>query len=229
MELQEIVMATSLVMGLLTCGLVARWYVLPKLAGLSRNAALIPLLLPHAFRYIGLGFLLPGVVASDINPGFAGPAAWGDLAAAGMALLAITALKQGWTSAVPLVWLFTVVGTADLLNAVITGVTTVNAGQFGGMYFVPTLVVPLLLVSHVLIACTLLRALGGVAEDWRPVHTRVAGRRGADAVNGGDGAVCGAARTFSRIERSRLGREAGAERSSLCSRPVRRTTRPVPQ
>jgi len=157
MQQQEIVMATSLTMGLLACGLIARWYVLPKLARRGRAEALVPLLLPHVFRYIGLGFLLSGVVSSEINPGFAGPAAWGDLIAAGMALLAITALKQGWASAVPLVWAFSVFGAADLINAVLTGVATVPAGQFGGMYFVPTLVVPLLLVTHVLIVLTLLR------------------------------------------------------------------------
>jgi hypothetical protein len=157
MEQHEIIMATSLVLGLLACGLIARWFVLAKLAGRSRNETLLPLIMPHVFRYIGLGFLLSGVVSADINQGFAGPAAWGDLTAAGLALLAVTALKHGWKTAVPLVWVFSIVGLADLVNAVLTGVLTVPANQFGGMYFVPTLVVPMLLITHVLVVRILLR------------------------------------------------------------------------
>ena len=149
---QELIMATSLTMGLLAYALIARWYVLPALAERPLDEALVPLIIPHMFRYIGLGFLLSGVTSPDIHQGFAQPAAYGDLIAALLAALTVVALKSRWTVATPLVWLFTLVGSLDLLYAVTTGVRTVPAGQFGGMYFVPALVVPGLLVTHALVA-----------------------------------------------------------------------------
>ena len=45
------------------------------------------------------------------------PAAYGDLLAALLALLAIAALRMAWAGAIPLVWLFNVEGTLDLVNA----------------------------------------------------------------------------------------------------------------
>ena len=155
----QIVIATSLMMGLLAWGLVARWYVLPALANRPRTEALVPLILPHVFRYIGLAFLLPGVVATDIDARFTHPAAFGDLAAALLALLALAALRMRWKAALPLVWVFGIVGTLDRLYAVTTGIRVVDTGQFGGAYFIPALIVPFLLVSHGLIFRTLLREL----------------------------------------------------------------------
>lgn len=153
----ELVMLISITMGLIAYSLVARWFVMPALSRLPREDALTPLILPHAFRYIGLGFLVSGVVAPDIDPRFALPAAWGDLLAAALALLTVLALRARWSVAVPLAWTFSVVGIVDLLNAVTTGLRTVDNGQFGGVYFVPTLVVPALLVTHVMVVRILLQ------------------------------------------------------------------------
>ena len=147
----------SLALGTLTWGLIARWYVIPVLASRPRTEALILLTLPHVFRYIGLGFLVTGVVARDISPDFAHTAAYGDLLAAVLALVAITALRLRWSAAIFLVWVFNIEGSLDLLYAVFNGVQYVDAGQLGGMYFVPTLIVPLLLVTHVMIFQLLLR------------------------------------------------------------------------
>ena len=147
----------SLIMGALTWGLVARWYVMPALAKRSRADALVPLILPHAIRYIGLGFLVAGVVASDVSPTFAQPAAYGDLLASILALVAIVALRLRWALAIPLVWVFNIEGALDMLYAVSQGIQHADAGQLGGMYLVPTLIVPLLLVTHVMIFQLLLR------------------------------------------------------------------------
>ena len=114
-------------------------------------------MLPHAFRYIGLAFLIPGVVATDITPAFAVPAAYGDLLASILALLAAVALRLRLPAAIPLVWIFNVEGFLDALYAVSQGVRYVDAGQLGGVVLIPLLIVPALLVTHVLIFQLLLR------------------------------------------------------------------------
>ena len=142
----------SIVSSLLVFGLLARWYVMPCLRLLPRDRALLLLVLCHAFRYVGLGFLVPGVVASDLPPAFARPAAYGDLVAAVLAVLAAVTLRAGFRSALWLVWLFNVVGTIDFLYAFFQGYTNaIGPGQLGSMYFVPTLAVPALMVTHVMI------------------------------------------------------------------------------
>jgi hypothetical protein len=117
----EFFLPISIVMGLLVFGLTARWYVAPLLARLDRKAALTPFLLFHGTRYIGLAFLIPGVTAEPLDPRFAEPAAYGDLLAAVLALVALLALRLDWPIALPLVWVFNIVGTLDLLNAVFQG------------------------------------------------------------------------------------------------------------
>ena len=65
-----------------------------------------------------------------------------------LALLAIIALRSRWPIAVALVWLFNVVGTVDLANA-LRHVDV--APRFGAAWYIPTMLVPLLLVTHFLI------------------------------------------------------------------------------
>ena len=152
-----LLVAVSVALGVVIFSLIARWYVMPALATRPRTDALIPLVLPHAFRYIGLAFLIPGVVAADITPAFAVPAAYGDLLASILALLAAVALRLRLPVAIPLVWIFNVEGFLDALYAVSQGVRYVNAGQLGGVVLIPLLIVPALLVTHVLIFQLLLR------------------------------------------------------------------------
>jgi hypothetical protein len=144
-------------MGLTTYGLIAKWYVMPLLAPLPRARALMPLLLFHCFRFIGLAFLIPGVTSQPLDPRFANPAAYGDLLAALLALLAVFALRRGWRTAIPLVWVFNVEGTLDLLNAVTQGLRYTEDGTLGAAYFIPQVVVPALLVTHAMVFIILLR------------------------------------------------------------------------
>ena len=75
----------------------------------------------------------------------------------------MAALSWRWSVAIPIVWIFNIWGTLDLLNAYYMGVTQIgNPGLFGAGIYIPALYVPLLLVSHVLIFMLLLRA--GSAE-----------------------------------------------------------------
>ncbi len=145
----------QVVLSLVVYSLIARWYVVPRLAALPLRDALTPLLLLHAFRYLGMVFLVPTVVGPALPAAFAVPAAYGDLLAALLALLAIAALRQAWPSAIPLVWLFNVEGTLDLVNAFYQGLR--NNVQLGAAYYIPTVAVPALLVTHAMIFAMLIR------------------------------------------------------------------------
>ena len=156
----ELILPLSFAMSLLTYGLIAKWYVMPIMASIPRSSALMPLLLFHSTRHIGMAFLILGVTSESLDPRFANPAAYGDLLAAVLALIAIAGLRLRWAVALPLVWIFNIEGTADLLNALFQGFRYVPSGQFGAMYFIPTVVVPALLVTHFLVFWLLLRPEG---------------------------------------------------------------------
>lgn len=146
--------ALSLVVG----SLLAPWHVWPRLAALPARRALPPLLFVHATRYVGLAFLVPTVVPPDVPAAFAVPAAYGDLLAAGLALLALLALRGEWGGALALTWFFNLVGTVDLLYAVSQGVRL--EVRLGAAYFIPILVVPVLFITHVMIFALLRRRRG---------------------------------------------------------------------
>ncbi len=106
------------------------------------------MLLLRSFQYIGMAFLIHGVTTEPLDARFANPAAYGDLLAALLALLAIAGLRGNWTIATTLVWGFNLLGSLDLMNALAQGVQFVPQGHFGAMYFIPAIIVPALLVSH---------------------------------------------------------------------------------
>ena len=141
------------ILSLIVFGLVAKWVLAPWLASQSQREALFWLTLPHAFRHMGMVFIVPGVVAQPLPDYFANPAAYGDLLTGVLALLALVLLRTGWKGVSGAVWLFNVVGTVDLLNA-LRHVEVV--ADFGAVWYIPTLFVPLLLVTHFMIFARLL-------------------------------------------------------------------------
>ncbi len=142
-------------MSLLVWGLLAYWLLAPWLEEKSFNEALFFLTVPHAFRHIGLVFLIPGVVARPLPETFSAPAAYGDLLTGVLALVALVALRNNWSVARAAVWLFSIVGTIDLMNALRQGDAWVT--DFGAAWYIPTLLVPVLLVTQLMIFFRLLR------------------------------------------------------------------------
>ena len=137
----------SIAFSLIAWGIVAARYIWPELRLRPRAEALRPLLIFHSFRFIGLAFLVPGVVSPDLPSAFARSAAYGDLVAAILALLALISLPS--TTGVAITWLFNLWGTADLFNAFYqANHAGLMAGQLGATYFIPTFIVPLLLITH---------------------------------------------------------------------------------
>jgi len=135
----------------------ARIYLLPYLGRLSPRAVLIPILLLHSLRHLGLMFLTRGATYPGLPPQFAYPAALGDLLTAVLAFVAIFFVSRNSTGARPLVWVFNVFGSIDLLDA-ITLATIYNAPQFmGPAYWIPAFWVPALLVTHYITFLILIR------------------------------------------------------------------------
>jgi len=149
----------SALMSLVASSVFAKLYVWPRLRIMDRDDALVPLVAPHMFlRFIGLSFLVPGVVSPSIPAAFAVPAAYGDLVAGLLAIAAVLALSKRKHWAIPLVWIFNVWGAADLLFAGVQGARThLDPGALGAAFFIPTAIVPPLLVTHALIFRVLMR------------------------------------------------------------------------
>jgi len=153
-------------------GLVAWWYWVPQLARLPLVAALTPLLLLHLSRTLGLTFLVPSAVDPRLPREFAIPAGYGDLTAACLALLSIAAIQSGWRLAPLVVWAFTVEGVGDLAVAFVQGFRIQLPGyHLGPAWYIFTVLVPALLVTHALIAFRLTRPASPVAGA--PVHQPV--------------------------------------------------------
>ena len=102
---------------------------------------------------------MPGVVAPTLPSAFAIPAAYGDLTACLLAIIAARALSAGAVGHAA-VWLFNLEGTIDLLFAFYQGLIAIGLppGSLGAAFYIPTLIVPPLLIMHVLIFWLLLRA-----------------------------------------------------------------------
>jgi hypothetical protein len=152
----HLLFAISIAFSFVAWSIVIVEFIWPQLRVLPRSEALRPLLILHSFRFIGLAFLVPGVVSPDLPAAFARPAAYGDLVAAVLALVALAALKS--RAGLPLVWVFNIWGTADLLYAFYQGNQSgFLPGQLGTTFFIPTFIVPLLLVTHGLVFRILLQ------------------------------------------------------------------------
>ena len=137
----------SIAFSVIAWGVATARYVWPELRLQSRAEALRPLLILHSFRFIGLAFLVPGVVSPDLPSTFAQSAAYGDIIVAILALLALISLSS--TAGIAIAWIFNLWGTADLFNAFYqANHAGLTAGQLGSTYFIPIFIVPLLLITH---------------------------------------------------------------------------------
>src|SRR3984885_5979455 len=144
--LPQLFFFASVAFSFIAWGIVAKRYIWPKLRLLQPAEALRPILILHTFRFEGLAFLVPGVVSPDLPPAFAHSAAYGDFIAAILALLSILSLPR--MAGVGVGWVFNLWGSVDILNAFYqANHAGLLAGQLGAAYFLPTLVVPLLLIT----------------------------------------------------------------------------------
>ena len=145
--------------GYLAWALCIATYVWPRLRAIDRIEAHRAIATFNSFRFFGLVFLLPGFVGPNLPQGFATTVAYGDLATALLAILVLLTVRVRsvfW----PLVWVFNLVGLADLIidtaRAVSVNLPSV-AGQLGAGYAILMLYVPALFWTHILAFWLLLR------------------------------------------------------------------------
>jgi hypothetical protein len=123
----------SAAFGLVVWGAVAWHYIWPALRERPSPENLKPVLLLHGFRFLGLAFVVPGVVSPELPATFAQPVAYGDFISAILALLALATLGSR-------------ISFPD------------TPGLLGAGYFILAAYVPLLLITHALAFRILLRA-----------------------------------------------------------------------
>jgi hypothetical protein len=83
----------------------ARLYLLPLGPRIRPQQILVPILLLHSMRHLGLMFLTRGATFPGMPPEFAYPAAFGDLITAVLAFAAIPLVLRGSRLAKPAVWI----------------------------------------------------------------------------------------------------------------------------
>jgi hypothetical protein len=147
-ELLDRILTANLIFTTLIFYVAARIYLLPKIEELKPRTILVPILLLHSLRHLGLMFLTPGAVYPGMPPQFAYPAAVGDFVTAVLAFTAIPAVMHDSPAARSQVWLFNVVGTLDLITAITLATVYKAPDYMGAAYWIPAFWVPALLVTH---------------------------------------------------------------------------------
>jgi len=159
--LQDRVLTLNLIATTVVFFVAARIYLLPNLSRIAPRAVLIPILLLHSLRHLGLMFLTRGATYPGLPSQFAYPAALGDFVTAILAFISIFFVVRNSTIARPLVWTFNIFGSIDLLDA-ITLATVYNAMPFmGPAYWIPAFWVPALLVTHYITFVLLIKSWTG--------------------------------------------------------------------
>jgi hypothetical protein len=151
------ILTVNLVLSTLVFGTVCWIYVVPKMSKLEPRTILVPILLLHSMRHLGLMFLAPGATYPGLPPQFAYPAAFGDLLTAFLAMISVFAIILNIPRALLFVWTFNIVGSLDLLSAIVLATSFGAAAYMGAAYWIPAFWVPTLLVTHFLTFVVLLR------------------------------------------------------------------------
>jgi len=139
-------------------GLFAWWYVWPWLESLERTTAFTAVTFVHALRPIGATVLVASVAGTALPSDFTQAVAYGDLLTSVLAIITLLALRARSGFAIALVWVTNVVGTLDLLNALVGGVRyDIPRLGMGSFWYVVTILVPILWIAHVLAFTLLLR------------------------------------------------------------------------
>lgn len=103
--------------GTLSMILAFKWWVQPRLANLSIQDALLPFVFLNTFRYLGLSFMAKEQFYDGFPTEFLNTVGILDFSTAILAIIAAIALKNKWSFAIPLVWIFNIVGFGDLITA----------------------------------------------------------------------------------------------------------------
>lgn len=160
------ILTANLVLNTFVFWIAARIYVLPRLQELKPRIVLLPILLLHGTRHLGLMFLAQGATYPGMPQEFARPAAFGDLLAALLAVLAIPFVATGSSAARFLVLAFNIEGTVDLISAIMLANVYQAESYMGPAYWIPAFWVPGLLVTHYVTFLVL-------RKHWKPADWKL--------------------------------------------------------
>jgi len=150
-----ILFGISVLMSLIIWNKLSKKYLWLKIKDLELKKAVQPILVLHSFRFAGLCFLVPGVVNAGLNRAWAMPAAFGDFTAGVLAFITLLFINR--TSFRTLLWVFNILGLADLLLAFVNGPRYNIVPFLGPAYYIVIIYVPLLLLTHLTVFRLLLR------------------------------------------------------------------------
>src|SRR5258708_35611438 len=148
---RQIIFSLDVVLGYIAWLLCFSTYVWPRLKAMDSVNAQRSIATFHSFRFIGLVFLVPGVLGPNLPANFAEFAAYWDLATELLAILALLTVRVRalfWV----LVATFNIVGIIDLLldyHHATNGGLSAMPGQLGAAYVIPVIIVPALMITHV--------------------------------------------------------------------------------
>jgi hypothetical protein len=159
--------ATLVAVVLPVAAFIALYRTLPAFRSLVLGIDLRPIILLHAFRTVGLGFILVAVFG-DLPWIFAIPAGLGDAAAAVGAVVVVLALYSRAGTSRRLIRAWNNFGLADFIAAVVIGTLARTGGPLQlagtppsdamGMFplaLIPAFVVPFYVVTHLIVALQL--------------------------------------------------------------------------
>jgi hypothetical protein len=131
-----------------TYGLVAFWYVAPRIKKLGRADALIAILWVHVFRYVVLYLFQAQRDGYGISDAEVLTLVVGDLAGAAIALVGITLLRSRIRWGIGFAWLLFVATLADMIAAIRERILeSLHNAPFGAWWLVFTFFAPLVPVS----------------------------------------------------------------------------------
>ena len=105
------------VTGTIAIILAFKWWIQPRLTNLSIQDALLPFVFLNTFRYLGLSFMAKEQFYDGFPTEFLTTVGLLDFATAILAIITALALKNKWSFAIPIVWVFNIVGFGDLITA----------------------------------------------------------------------------------------------------------------
>ncbi|MDP4844963.1 MAG: hypothetical protein NWR83_10890 [Salibacteraceae bacterium] len=112
-----IIINLQAIIGTISIILAFNWWIKPRIANLSIQDALLPFVFLNTFRYLGLSFMAKEQFYDGFPSDFLTTVGIWDLSTAVLAVIAAIALKSKWSFAIPLVWVFNIVGFSDLITA----------------------------------------------------------------------------------------------------------------
>lgn len=154
----DVFILTTIFSWIVVFGIIAKYFFVNKLDKLPLNIALQILIIFHWFRYIWLTFLLPENAVGNLPDSFTYPVAIWDTISAILALIWFFLLQNNSSKARFTVWFQNIFGISDLLYAlVISLLLWMNDNWWGAIWWIISVWVPFLLVTHFLMIRLLIK------------------------------------------------------------------------